>query len=187
MIPKELYERERAFALVWWIISKRYCLLSLLRLSCIALRNCIVTSSKTPNYKAPHVETRVPLRHLIYSHHDILLPTSSLPQFFQVACPSFSNSKLSPLSNPTSAPNRSHPTVATMDPAAERQPLLSGATRAHFYTTSTPSSPTQSNTESKPSIMRITTPWLALAAASGACAAFNGVFAKLWGNPFCPT
>jgi len=27
-----------------------------------------------------------------------------------------------------------------------------------------------------------TTPWLALAAASGACAAFNGVFAKLYSS-----
>ncbi len=71
-----------------------------------------------------------------------------------------------------------------MDPAAERQPLLSGATRARYETMRTPSSPTQPPTEQKQSIMRITTPWLALAAASGACAAFNGVFAKLWGIPF---
>lgn len=74
-----------------------------------------------------------------------------------------------------------------MDPAVERQPLLSGATHAHYDTTNTLPRPTQLPTESKPSMMRITTPWLALAAASGACAAFNGVFAKLWGNPLLST
>lgn len=42
-----------------------------------------------------------------------------------------------------------------------------------------PESPPPDVPPPTPSILARKTPWLALAAASGACAAFNGVFAKL--------
>ncbi|MCJ1305827.1 hypothetical protein MMC08_008644, partial [Hypocenomyce scalaris] len=54
--------------------------------------------------------------------------------------------------------------------AAAAEPLLSSAVPS--------SDPTSQTPDSKPS-MSTKTPWLAYAVASGACAAFNGVFAKL--------
>lgn len=44
---------------------------------------------------------------------------------------------------------------------------------------STQEPPSSSRPPSEKSILSLQSPWLALAAASGACAAFNGVFAKL--------
>ena len=58
--------------------------------------------------------------------------------------------------------------------AAAAEPLLSSAVPPSSST-----DPTSQTPDSKPS-MSTKTPWLAYAVASGACAAFNGVFAKLY-------
>ena len=77
----------------------------------------------------------------------------------------------------TSRPKPSHPLVA-MDVAAE--PLLPSANHSYAPYNTIENTPGEQATENT-TTMSSRNSWLVYAVASGACAAFNGVFAKLYG------